>query len=303
MKKLFSKKKPLLIIALIAVVGIIAVLILYVYYLMDYNTYIELSKIRPYNGTKRVAVLLSGKVRKGYEGCLWSQIIFIIHQLKADVFFCLDGNETQETRQSIEHLLKPVAHVWSTDNLGQIVNNGMTDPTAELMFKKIHDCNELKRRHELRNQFKYDVVVRLRPDLVVKDHIPLDVISNLLPRTVYYPKGTKFDILTSNPVIGITDEIAVGDSETMDIYAGVYKFIYPTYIKMLQAKKAICPAAESMLSFYLAHAGLKSQHYYQRFVLFEKRLNRGNVFKAVFDWVKKAKYYPAHKCFYQNTFM
>lgn len=279
------------------IILIIALSIIYVYYLMDYNSYIDFSNINHINyPPKRVAVLLSGQIRTGYMGCLWSQIINIIYPLQADVFFCFGNDLVNQDKKTIINLLKPKTYMW---NSHIAKDNGIIEKNLEFMYSRIYKCNKLKQEYELDNKFKYDIVIRLRPDIIIKEKIPLAIIENIKQNTIYYPSINKYDILTSNSFIGITDQFALGDSNSMNTYANIYNFIYPEYINFLKNKKVTCTTSESILKYYLKMKNIKTINYYQIFILHDKRLN-GNIFNAIMEYFKKWKYYPVIKCYNQN---
>ena len=75
------------------------------------------------------------------------------------------------------------------------------------MFNKIYLANKLKKEYEIKNNFLYDYVIRIRPDLVVKEHLPsyifkddykkafekVDVIVGPTSPTVAFTIGEKSD--------------------------------------------------------------------------------------------------------------
>ncbi|MCS4057062.1 hypothetical protein [Salinibacter ruber] len=79
------------------------------------------------------------------------------------------------------------------------------------MYYKLKKCNELKSKHEQENDFKYDVVIKVRPDLIVPDKIPERVFQ-------------KTDILwyEGNPHPQVSDKLALSSSRNMDYYSSVW---------------------------------------------------------------------------------
>lgn len=255
-----------------------------------------------YPSGKRVAVLLSGDIRKGYELCLSSQMRNLIRPLKADVFFSFDDKLDQTNRANVLKILQPKEHIWCNAKLYTMPDTaGLLQPATQLMWKRIHDCNRLKIQSE--QGFKYDIVIRIRPDLLIKEPVPLNIIKDIKPGVFYYPATTKLDILTSNSVIGITDQMGIGDSTTMDLYSNVYKYIYSDYLHKLRTKVLHCPASESILKYYLSKQKIKTRKYYQKFILYNRRLDLNNAYNAISTWITKGAYYPGGKCFYQNNFL
>lgn len=51
--------------------------------------------------------------------------------------------------------------------------------TSPPQLYKIYKCNELKKQYEIDNDFKYDLVIRIRPDLVFLESLNLDTIDSI----------------------------------------------------------------------------------------------------------------------------
>lgn len=83
------------------------------------------------------------------------------------------------------------------------------------LFYKIYKCNELKKDFEQRNNFKYDLVIRLRPDLSIGEVISPQIEKN----TLYYR------YLTINISYQIADQYFYADSYTMDRVCDAYSHI------------------------------------------------------------------------------
>jgi hypothetical protein len=87
------------------------------------------------------------------------------------------------------------------------------------MFYIIKKCNEIKRIYELENNFRYDIVVRIRPDLSPLNfcEIPKETMQ---PNTIWFPVNG-FNVNGFN----MTDNVFFGDSETMDRVCNCYDFM------------------------------------------------------------------------------
>lgn len=291
----------ILFIILTTIIIIFMIIIFYGYYLIDYNSHVNFETIKEilYPDVK-CAVLLSGQVRNKYEICLLSQVINIIKPLKSDVFFCFDDNLDEKDKMNVIELLNPVDYIWiSKDNETKLEPD--IDMNVKKMYHKIYLCNEIKKKYEIDNNFKYDLVIKLRPDLIIAEPIPVSIIENINKNTIYYPSINRYDYITSNKIIGITDQMALGDSESMDIYSYAYKYIYPNYINLLKDKKLECPASESMLLYHLKRNKLNTINYYQKFVLYGKRFDADNMFYSLTEFLSKHNSYPLIKCYRQNN--
>lgn len=84
------------------------------------------------------------------------------------------------------------------------------------MYYKIYKCNQLKNEFERENNFKYDIAIRVRPDMAPHGQLILEKNNN----TVYFPKNLDYD--------GVCDQFAYGDSQTMDVYSDMYNNILNT---------------------------------------------------------------------------
>lgn len=83
------------------------------------------------------------------------------------------------------------------------------------LFYKIFKCNELKKDFEKQNNFKYDLVIRLRPDLSIGE-----VISPQIDKDTLY-----YRYRTINISYQIADQYFYADSHTMDKVCDTYNHI------------------------------------------------------------------------------
>ena len=81
------------------------------------------------------------------------------------------------------------------------------------MFYKIEHCNQLKIEYERENNFSYDCVVRIRPDLSLITPIILPTKKNDY-NYLYIPIHGDFG--------GLNDQLAFSNSKNMDIYSSLY---------------------------------------------------------------------------------
>lgn len=179
---------------------------------------------------QRVAVCLSGQARNYRQNL--RHLRTFLSDGSADLFFHLWDSPDQEY---IVRTLSPVSFVFE-DQAEFLASDRFVDPAvvavrcerfatesrdrgSACMFYSLQQANELKRRHERDHGFRYDVVVRLRLDLLSLDNLNdvLDRISAAqhgLADTLYVP-----DMAHS---VGLNDQLAAGSSETMDAYCSAY---------------------------------------------------------------------------------
>lgn len=108
--------------------------------------------------------------------------------------------EDKETQLFID-TFKPIKYELDVWNEGMIEKLGWprlkkydvaTRPNLLGMFYKIWKCNELRKKYELENDIKYDVIIRTRTELRYNNQIDLkelDIIKNSEVPIVFLRKG------------------------------------------------------------------------------------------------------------------
>lgn len=86
------------------------------------------------------------------------------------------------------------------------------------MLYKIWRCNEIKKSLEKSSNEKFDIVVRLRPDLFITNDTHLFDINNVKDNHVYIPDVTEKPLLN--------DMLAYGKSDEMDYYSNFFLTSY-----------------------------------------------------------------------------
>jgi hypothetical protein len=187
----------------------------------------------------RVALCLAGQMRT-YKQCFGYLKDNVIEPLKPDIFIFTEKNigitnrlvdnkkhiEGTVSSESIRRLYDPdrliITEPFSMSDLKQF--KGVTVPDDLIKaepdhwkgnipnFYSIYSCNELKRKHEQDNGFIYDLVIRMRPDLLVEEEIPSEVIENRDILWYTHPDDDK-----------ISDKIAISNSKNMDYYSSVWE--------------------------------------------------------------------------------
>lgn len=85
----------------------------------------------------------------------------------------LKSFEVENYNDWLNNLSPEIKHIMSGKLIG---GEAVTSPPQ---LYKIYMCNELKKRHELKCGFKYDVVIRTRPDVVYLNDIDFNNIDSL----------------------------------------------------------------------------------------------------------------------------
>lgn len=188
----------------------------------------------------RVALCFSG-LPKNVEYGFRSTRDNIIRPLKPDVFTFLWGGDAinADTKhdflagaQYVEKMYHPITHiVQEQTNLPRQFINKHDVPRSRqrtimrsrrrnclFMFKAIYEANKLKTQYEEEQGFKYDIVIRFRPDVRVQQQLGFcgedeDTVYTYSDRDLSYMGGCG-------------DMLAYGTSKVMDIYSDVYNHFY-----------------------------------------------------------------------------
>lgn len=165
----------------------------------------------------KVAICISGLMRTGLLA--YPSFSNFFQHLDADVFY----------------------HTWDTENLDTIHVNQLYNPVKYRVDKPfikpantydpmgsfgnmlygIMMANELKKQHEIENNFRYDLVIKTRFDLVFRPGYIFPE-EHLFPRTIYSLNGSNGYVHTDMEHTGINDVLFWGDSQSMDIATNVY---------------------------------------------------------------------------------
>lgn len=230
----------------IIIIIIIIFIILYIYqYFMDnlmyyYNGKINIDNLKTINiygsniQNKKFAICISGQIRNGYDECLTLISILIIKKYNADVFCCFEECDTN-IKQYINKNLNPKKIKYVKD-FNKDDNNVVSIGTLS-MYNKIYLANQLKKDYEVENNFVYDYVIRIRPDLIIKETIP-EYIFTENKNKIYFPYISKVF-----SYYGYPDFFAIGSSKLMDIYSDIFLYLLDNTNK--------CNVSETLLYKYL----------------------------------------------------
>ena len=105
------------------------------------------------------------------------------------------------------------------------LNNELRDLNGVIsMFYKIHRSNAIKKEYENQNNFKYDYVIRYRPDLKLSK--PLIFNNKIKKDVVYFTEDGHYT--------GLCDQAFFGSSEIMDFTSDIYLHFFE-YAKRLNS--------------------------------------------------------------------
>jgi hypothetical protein len=103
--------------------------------------------------------------------------------------------------------------------------NAVPEANQEIMgslFYSIYMANELKKEYEKKNGFKYDMVIRSRHDMWFEREIHLESLANNLDKIMVSAAFQNPQEEQNSPTKPMQDIFAIGNSENMDIFCGVY---------------------------------------------------------------------------------
>jgi len=136
------------------------------------------------------------------------------------------------------------------------------------MYYSIFTANELKRKHEIENGFKYDLVIRARLDFIWQDYVLPEMFPKLGDRLMYIIRDDYVYLsgLTTN------DKFLGASSRNMDEFCLIFKAMRKMYNKGRSIQ------ATDIATFYFKHhytpvlIGDKS-HYAKHHFYFNKGMN------------------------------
>ena len=187
----------------------------------------------------KVALCFSGKLGD-WDQCTDSILQNIITPLKPDIFLATWDDEDY---QSFVQFYKPKR--WITFNfkekkesLDNLIPDTPQQPSAGLapMLYNMHACNSLRAEYESAIKIKYDLIIRMRPDIMVleqiKKHEIDDCIKNNTIRLPYFEstniynheeemaKEFSFSFVYDKASLPdqINDQIAIGSRDSMFKY-------------------------------------------------------------------------------------
>ena len=189
----------------------------------------------------KIALCLSGHLRT-YKNTFESIHMQLINKYDCDVFISTwtnlgnalsygveyeEGKDKADpviSKESVEKIYSPIAIKMDgaatdpttikikKDYAGLRAKNTAQIAQSVIMYYKIWDCNRLKREHEEKNGFKYDLVIRCRFDTYIKN-IEMEKIDSCVQFIPGY--------------MGVCDMMFLGPSQMMDDVCDLYTVLSP----------------------------------------------------------------------------
>ena len=172
---------------------------------------------------ERIAVCVSGVARQPRQNLKFLKAF--LAGADADVFLHFWEHPDRDV---IERALAPKASVFQPASEAPAppafrrMEKGVDAARAAnstAMFYSVKRANDLKRAYEEEHGFRYDIVVRLRLDF-----FSTATLAEVIEHIRYEQKGWDRILYVPDMAqsVGLNDQIALGSSETMDVYAGVF---------------------------------------------------------------------------------
>lgn len=154
-----------------------------------------------------------------------------------------------ETLKPKKYIFEPRKHIsyWNT-NIP--VNKQFGNWSCE-QFYSLYYSSLLKKQYEIENDFRYDIVIRLRTDLWFEENLVLETPRPNIVYTTHCAEDPNFSVYR------VGDIFFYADSYTFDQMALFYKFL--SFVPTDWVTKKECPPPEIALYFYMASIGIMNK--------------------------------------------
>ena len=249
----------------------------------------------------KIALLLSGFPRNfKYTFPYFKK--YVLEDLHPDIFYfgyndLASGTTTDDIlyrykpkkhciREASPEIDEEIWHAYGTREMGRVKldfeRNGVLSSTQPhwilSQYYNLLKANELKKETEQEEGFKYDAVIRIRPDYFFYRNIELGELKNIKNNHVYIPPVWDFN--------GISDAFAYGDSATMDKYSDFFN-----HIKSYHLEHGCVFHPETLMGFHISNGKQLTRVKIQNHFWFElsdfevngvssSLINRGDVKRA-----------------------
>jgi len=282
---LYAKKSKIYrIVIILLIIIIIGVLLYYNLYLKKYDTSIKASYLNNHINykKKKICLLYSGEVRQNYFNTLFTHILMFNNVLDIDAFCVFTDTENTSLKEDVSNILHPKKIEWINEK------NNDSKNFMYLLYGKIHLCNKLKIEYETENKMQYDLCIRIRPDLYIKNYLPEDIVNDNQPGIIYSPYHDDLDYVTNISFMGLTDQLWAADSRTMDTICNLY-------INLSNYDNSNCMTSEIVLKTYIKEMNIKIQYFKNYYFIIERINNEKiSIFSLLYYFFNK---YSSIKCY------
>ena len=125
----------------------------------------------------------------------------------------------------LQHLSSKGYTEWKrrSDDISEWIAGGLLRNNTISLFYGIKKVNELRKKYEKENNFKYDAIILCRFDNIVFDKINTNVLE-VLEDTIFSPMGYEPD--DRDKLGTVNDILAVGGRDSMEVYMTLYDRMY-----------------------------------------------------------------------------
>jgi hypothetical protein len=243
--------------------------------LINNNNFIRLLEYNPKN--IRVALCISGKIDNNIEKIYKSWEENLLKYYDVDIFMNID-----KSNNYINNIIKPKKCIL----FNELLESKNLDINSYTMFYRIYECNNYSIEYEKKNNFEYDIIIRMRCDIILFERLYLE---NFKKNIIYFPtRNVKAE--TSNIYnLGITDQLFIGDRQTINKICNIYLNLNKTYLKKIN-----CKIPEVTLLYYLKKNKIKYIYFYYSWII-----NYYNGFNTSFNikFLKKILFIFNNNCF------
>lgn len=228
----------------------------------------------------RTAVCFSGGLRN-FKHTFNNFDKYLISPLEADIFFygCENKDGFDQNTKDFNNIYNPKSMVINNKKFYEDLSDkypGILKTFIPQIFN-IKECYELVRKHEDKNNFKYDIIIRCRLDCFFFREINNEEITAVLNGELLMPIEWSFKEVDP---LSETDQFVISNRENYDIYASIYENIYDYYPKINHP--------ESIVGHHINSKKLNVKHTKRHYV-FEYFNSDPKVepigFKAMGDWI------------------
>jgi hypothetical protein len=236
---------------------------------------------------KKVAILITGQIRDKFKKTLKSIRDYLIYPWGNNVkVFChFDTNVLDNNKIIINDILSPTDIKY--DDINVRIFNEKQNQNTKLGFWRIYECNMQKNIYEQKNNIKFDIVIKIRPDIILYKKIKQIYFDNIEKNTIY--SGESDALSNFVTYYKVTDQFAFGDSNSMNVYCNMYNHV-DLYINIK------CKYTEYILYKYLIDNNiLPKQFIYNGIIV---RFTNISIIKVIdsFFFDKKAIFLPKYVC-------
>ena len=247
---------------------------------MNYSSYLNLENIKSVSYKKPIkcAVLLTGNV---YDiSTLITQKYFIYNELNPDIYCYFNDIDDNKLKDEIKQLLNPVQLIFDKNNISDY------EKVMKLndLIKTVEHKKNVENKNQYTNNPKYDIIIRTRGDLYVKEPIPNNIINELyensIHKKIYIPKMENSNYYSLE--IGVNDYFSISRRESFDIYSQFYNYL-------LNEKQNIqCNIPEYLLKTYLQKNKVIINEFNYDIILYKLRTNQiGYLYTYIKQYIKK----------------